>query len=150
AAFHGNPAVYPLSDWDLVGTYQNGIQFPGYRLPLNNWVRLVFEHDGLTQMRLSVDGEAVTSPHGVLSGIPGVGPKGICVGNSVDDGDQPFAGAIDEIKVWRLDPHRMRRQFLDRPFDRATADCWARYVRSLRAAFAKYPDCKKKLIAAIR
>jgi len=149
-AFHGNPAVYPQQDWDIVSTYKDGLQIPGYRVPLNKWIRVVFEHDGLTQMRLSVDGVAVTSPRGVLSGVPGVGPKGICIGNSVVDGEQPFPGDIDEIKVWRLDPRAVRNQFLGRPIDQATADCWARHVRSLTAAFAKYPDCAKKLTAEMR
>lgn len=149
-AFRGNPAVYPQSDWDIVSTYKDGLQFPGYRLPLNKWVHLLFEHDGLTQTRLSVDGTAVTWPRGVLSGVPGVGPKGICIGNSVGDGDARFPGDIDEIKVWRLDPRRHRNQFLDRPLDKDTADCWARHVQSLRAAFARYPDCARTLTADIR
>jgi hypothetical protein len=148
-AFHGNPAVYPQNDWDVISTYKDGLQVPGYRVPLNQWVRLLFEHDGLTQMRLSVDGVPVTSPRGVLSGVPGVGPKGICIGNSVVDGDQPFPGDIDEVKVWRLDPRRYRNQFQDRPLDQATADCWARHVQSLRAALAEYPDCAKKVTAGI-
>ncbi len=150
AAFRGRPAAYPDSEWDIAGTYKNGVQVPGYRLPVNKWVRLLFVHDGLTQMSLFVDGEAVTSPHGVLSGIPGVGTKGICIGNSVEDGDQPFPGEIDEVKVWRLDPNRIRKQFLDRPVDKATADCWARHVQSLHDAFRRHPDCAKKLTAEIR
>jgi len=150
ASFRGRPAAYPDSTWDTFGTYKDGLQFPGYRLTINKWVRLFFEHDGMTQMRLLVDGEAVTWPRGVLSGVPGVGPKGIGIGNSVEDGDQPFPGEIDEIKVWRLDPHRVRKQFLDRPVDKDTADCWARHVRSLRDAFRKHPDCAKKLTAEMR
>jgi hypothetical protein len=109
AAFRGDPSLYPGS-WTSRGTgsgvdtYKDGIQFPGYRLTANKWVRLLFEHNGMTQMRLSIDGEPVTLPRGVLSGVPGVGPKGICIGNAVDGGEQPFAGEIDEVKVWRLDP----------------------------------------------
>ncbi len=101
-------------------------------------------------MSLFVDGEAVTSPHGVLSVFRESEQKGICIGNSVEDGDQPFPGEIDEVKVWRLDPNRIRKQFLDRPVDKATADCWARHVQSLHDAFRRHPDCAKKLTAAIR
>jgi hypothetical protein len=78
-----------------------------------------------------------------------VGPKGISIGNRLD-GRRPWTGDIDEVKVWRLNPNRVRNQFLGRPIDKETADCWARYVNSLRAAFAKYPDCAKKLTAAMR
>jgi hypothetical protein len=99
-------------------------------------------------MRLIIDG-VETVQHMVLSGVPGVGPKGISIGNTLD-GQHPWAGDIDEVKVWRLNPRRVRNQFLGRPIDKATADCWARYVDSLRAAFAKYPDCAKKLTAGMR
>jgi hypothetical protein len=44
----------------------------------------------------------------------------------------------------------VRKQFLDRPLDAATADCWARHVQSLRDAFRKHPDCAKKLTSEIR
>jgi hypothetical protein len=149
AAFRGDPALYPDSQWDIVSTLKNGVQLPGYRLPANKWVRLLFEHDGMTQMRISVDGEAVTSPYGVLSSVPGVGPKGIGIGNSVEDGDMPLPGEIDEVKVWRLDPNRVRKQFIDRPMDQETADCWTRHVHSLRDAFRKHPDCARKLTREI-
>ncbi len=150
AAFHGSPKVYPDTDWDTVSTYKNGLQFPGYRLTLNKWARLQFEHDGLTTMRLLVDDQPVSTLHYVLSGVPGVGPKGICIGNAVDDGDQPFPGEIDEIRVWRLDPRRVRKQFLERPLDQEAIDCWTRYVQSVTAAFRRHPDCAKQLTAAIR
>jgi hypothetical protein len=126
AGFRGNPAVYPGTAWDGLATYKDGID-PGYRLLPGTWVRVFFEHDGLTQMRLAVDGMNVTFPRGVLSGIPGVGPKGISFGNTLGK-TATFQGDIDEIKIWRLDPARMRRLFLDRPVDQETADCWARFV----------------------
>ena len=149
-AFHGNPAVYPQQDWDIVSTYKDGLQFPGYRVPLNKWIHVLFEHDGLTQMRLSVDGVAVTSPRGVLSGVPGVGPKGICIGNSVVDGDNRFQVTSMRSRCGASIPRAVRKQFLGPPIDQATADCWASHVRSLTAAFAKYPDCAKKLTAEMR
>ncbi len=41
AAFRGRPAAYPDSEWDIAGTY-NGVQVPGYRLPVDTVVRLLF------------------------------------------------------------------------------------------------------------
>jgi hypothetical protein len=111
---------------------------------------VLFEHDGMTQMRISVDGETVTVPHGVLCGVPGVGPKGIGIGNSVEDGDMPLPGEIDEVKVWRLDPNRVRKQFIERPMDQETADCWTRHVQSLRDALRRHPDCAKRLTRDIQ
>jgi hypothetical protein len=139
ARFRGDPVVYgPAWDWVV----------SNFRMKNDQWVRFVWEHDGLSEMRLIIDG-VETVQHMVLSGVPGVGPKGISIGNTLD-GQHPWAGDIDEVKVWRLNPRRVRNQFLGRPIDKATADCWARYVDSLRAAFAKYPDCAKKLTAGMR
>ncbi|KRE30297.1 hypothetical protein ASG82_24575 [Mycobacterium sp. Soil538] len=78
-----------------------------------------------------------------------MGPKGISIGNRLD-GKRPWTGDIDEVKVWRLNPNRVRNQFLGRSIDKETADCWARYVESMRAAFAKYPDCARQLTAGMR
>jgi len=139
ARFRGDPAVYGPS-WDWVGS--------NFRLKNGQWVRLVWEHDGLAEMRLTVDG-ADTVRRLVLSGVPAVGPKGISIGNT-SDGGHPWTGDIDEVKVWRLDPHRVRNQFLGRPIDKDTADCWARYVDSMRAAFEKHPDCARRLTAGMR
>lgn len=141
AAFR-KPSIYGGMDWAELNTFKDGIQFPGYRVPIGPWMRLQFVHDGLTRMQLSVNGAAVT--RGVLSGVPGVGPKGIRIGNAIDK-DEPFGGDIDEIKIWRTDPNEPRRQFVRRPIDRETADCLARYLQSLNAALLKHPDCAKRL-----
>ena len=139
ASFRGDPALYGPS-WDWVVS--------NFQMKNNQWVRFVWEHDGLSEMRLIIEGAEIVR-HLVLSGVPGVGPKGISIGNR-HDGRRPWTGDIDEVKVWRLNPNRVRNQFLGRPIDKATADCWARYVDSMRAAFAKYPDCARQLTAGMR
>jgi hypothetical protein len=148
ATFRVDPSIPPELEAGLIGTYKDGITFPGYRLPVNKWVRLLLVHDGLTQMQFFVDGEAVTWPRSVLCAVPSVGTNGIRIGNALL-GQEPFNGDVDEIQVWRLDPRSIQRAFLNRPFDKATADCWARYAQSMRAAFIKYPDCARKLIDGI-
>jgi hypothetical protein len=82
-------------------------------------------------------------------GFPEWVRKGISIGNTLD-GRHPWTGDIDDVKVWRLNPNRVRNKFLGRPIDKATADYWARYVDSMRAAFVKYPDCAKQLTAEMR
>ncbi|BBX68638.1 LamG domain-containing protein [Mycolicibacterium psychrotolerans] len=139
AKFRGDPVVYGPS-WDWVVS--------GFQMKNGQWVRFVWEHDGLTEMRLTIEGAEIVR-HLVLSGVPAVGPKGISIGNRLD-GKRPWTGDIDEVKVWRLNPHRVRNQFLGRSIDKETADCWARYVESMRAAFAKYPDCARQLTAGMR
>jgi hypothetical protein len=66
--------------------------------------------------------------------------RGLRIGNTLERND-PFAGDIDEIKVWRLDPYERQRQFMSRPMDEATAECWERYLLRMRMALRENPDC---------
>ena len=43
------------------------------------------------------------------------------------------------------DPATGLRQFLGRPADQATIECWERFSATLEAALEKYPDCAIKL-----
>jgi len=135
---------------ESLDTYKNAVTYPGYRVPFGRWTQFVFMHDGLSRMCLYANGDLVAERKQVASGIQDVGPRGISIGNAVGANDERFGGDIDDIKVWRRDPHAMRDQFLDRPFDRASADCWARFLRDLREALAKHPDCAEKLKAGLR
>jgi hypothetical protein len=149
ASFNANPSVNGGVGWDTLGTYHDGLEFPGYRIPVGQWLRLIFEHDGFMQMRLLVDDEPVTRRRTVLSSIRGVGPKGICIGSGFGP-NQTFGGDIDEIRVWRLDPKRMQRQFLERPFDETTANCWAGHLQSLLAALKAQGQCAEAVTRDIK
>jgi hypothetical protein len=137
-------SIYPGMNSDGLNTYQDGVDFPGYRVPYGQWVVINFVHDGFKQMRLYVNGAPVTVARSVLAGVPPVGPKGICIGNSLGGG-APFGGDIDEVKVWRVDPYRDTKQFIARSADTPTTECWERFSASLSAALAKHPDCALKL-----
>jgi len=137
-------SIYPGATSDGLNTYQDGMEFPGYRVPYGKWAVITFLHDGVSQMRLFVDGVPVTVARSVLAAVPPVGPKGISVGNDLGGG-APFGGDIDEVKIWRVDPATGLRQFLGRPADQATIECWERFSATLEAALEKYPDCAIKL-----
>jgi hypothetical protein len=139
-------SIYPGMNSDGLNTYQDGVAFPGYRVPYGKWVVLTFVHDGFSQMRLYADGVPVTVARSVLAGVPPVGPAGISIGNGLNGG-APFGGDIDEVRVWRVDPYAGIRQFVARPADKATIACWERFSESLDKALAKYPDCAIKLDA---
>jgi hypothetical protein len=79
-----------------------------------------------------------------LAGVPPVGPAGISIGNGLNGG-APFGGDIDEVRVWRVDPYAGIRQFVARPADKATIECWKRCSESLKKALADHPDCAIKL-----
>ncbi len=137
--------------WAFSGTNHDGISTaehgssPPYYVRWGKWITIGFLHDGLDTMELFMDGERVARRTGLLAGIPGVGPLGVNVGNSPGSAGLCLEGDIDEVKVWRLDPQAMRRLFLARPFDEATAECWERIFRCIRDALARNPDCAQQL-----
>jgi Concanavalin A-like lectin/glucanases superfamily len=133
----------------LTGTPQAGVSsfsdtpdgFPA-AVPTNTWVTLALVHDGIDAMELYLDGAMIARRRGIERGVPGVGPVGVTIGNDFAGGT-PLRGEIDEIKVWRLDPHQRLRQFLARPMDEATADCWERYLLRVREALATNTKCAR-------
>ena len=143
--FVGN-SIYPGMTSDGFNTFQDGMDSPGYRLPFGAWTTITFHHDGASQMRLYADGVPVTVARPILAAVPPVGPKGVSIGNGLGGG-MPFGGDIDEVKVWRVDPNTEFLDFIARPMDRPTIDCWARFRDDLARALAQHPDCARKLDA---
>jgi hypothetical protein len=138
----------PTGNFDHISANEHGPPGSPYVVPLNQWVTLGFEHDGLNVMQLVADGKVVARRTDLRDGVPGVGPQGVCIGNLVD-GPWPLQGEVDEVKIWRPDPDALRRQFLGRPYDPATADCWTRFFRSLREALQQEPDCAQQIATQI-
>jgi hypothetical protein len=142
ATFRGK-STWPLQTTDGIDSYSDTLNSQPYNVPIGQWVTLGFVHDGLDTMELLVNGQVIARRTGLLAGVPGVGPGGVSIGNSADNQPNYLNGDIDEIKVWRLDPHAMRRQFLSRPVNDATADCWERFLRCLYEALGRHPDCAR-------
>ncbi len=100
-------------------------------------------HDGLDTMELYADGQLVARRTGLLAGVPGVGSQGVFIGTSGTYTTHVLDGDIDEVKVWRLNPNIMDEQFFSRPVDKAVANCWERFFRSLAEALDRHPDCAR-------
>jgi len=132
---------------DGISTAEHG-QPPLYYVRTGTWATFGLLHDGLDAMELSVDGEVIARRTGLQAGIPGVGPLGVTIGNWPGNA-LVLEGDIDEVKVWRPDPQAMRRLFLSRPFDEASAQCWERLFRCLQNALARHPDCAAQLAAEV-
>ena len=64
---------------------------------------------------------------------------GVSIGNTAFGG--PLNGEIDDVKIWRYNPHRMADEFFDRPMDDATIDCYKRFFKELEEAFRRHPEC---------
>jgi hypothetical protein len=144
ARFEG-PRSQLLEGNVLLPTDSGGISSPrGSVLLGKDWTTLGFLHDGIDTMELYADGQLIARRTDLLANVARVGPLGISIGN--DPGGNCFLGGeIDEVKIWRLDPSIMDRQFFERPVDKAVAKCWERFFHSLAKALKRYPDCGRHL-----
>ncbi len=141
ATFRGK-STQPLQTTDWIDSYSDALSQP-YNLPIGQWVSVGFLHDGLDTMELLVNGQVIARRRGLLASVPGVGSGGVSIGNSADNQPNYLNGDIDEIKVWRLDPRGMGNEFLSRPIDDATADCWEQFLRKLREILDRHPECAR-------
>lgn len=120
-----------------------------HSVPANKWVRLGFHHDGFAKMGLFLNGVLVGEA--VIEGnIPPVQSLGVSIGNDTDVGGLQFPGEIDELKIWRLDPKAMKREFLGRPYTKETAQCWQRYFEKIIHTVKENPEQHKALAQLIR
>jgi hypothetical protein len=128
---------------DVINTYS-----APQPIPLGQWVRLTFEHDGFSRMRLFIDdGLAATS--GVINGIPGVEPAGVAIGNATDTSTGFLRGDINSVKIWRPDPRAMWHDFAQRPIDEKIADCWHDVLLRFTEILREHPECERMLRAGL-
>jgi Concanavalin A-like lectin/glucanases superfamily len=134
---------------DGISTVSDGLGGGNYQVPLGQWVNVVFEHDGIAAMRLYADGQKVAERHQVLAGIRDAGAVGLRIGNAGSGADECLGGDIDEIKLWRLDPQALWREFSRRPLDAAAAACWHDFLLRIDEILRAHPDCAR-LLGALR
>jgi Concanavalin A-like lectin/glucanases superfamily len=150
ARFKGNRS--PLLPHEGLPTDSGGIETPpGSVLLGNNWTTLAFVHNGIDTIELYADGQLLAQRTDILASVGKVGPRGISIGNGLNSGEffrgEPcfLGGEIDEVKIWRLDPSIMDRQFFDRPKDPEITECWNRFFHSLAKALQQNPECARKI-----
>jgi hypothetical protein len=125
---------------DTIATDIHGLA-PNIEVPYDQWVTLGFLHDGLTTIELSIDGVTVarTKPRWPVR------PEfGATIGNA-GYVEFPLVGDVDEVKIWRLDPYRIPRDFFDRPKDDATVRCWLEFLRWWRRWRKTNPECADEM-----
>ena len=94
------------------------------RVPLNQWCKVVFHHDGITRARLFLDDELIGVRGDYRSGIVPVAGAGVVIGNWTLANQFAFAGSIDRVRVWKRDEFAVIREFTARPVDPAARDAW--------------------------
>jgi concanavalin A-like lectin/glucanase superfamily protein len=135
-AFYVNPddtlvgSVFSLVDgmsgpaWHVVSSATHSPDGVVHRVPLNQWCKVVFHHDGITRARLFLNDSIIAVRGDYRSGVGAVAGAGIVVGNWTLSNQFAFSGLIDRVRVWKHDEAEMTRQFSARHFSPQTRDQW--------------------------
>ena len=124
------------------------IVLPGVPVPVGRWVTLAFQFNGWDRLELSVDGDVVRSKTAPVGPLPGASPLPLDIGGFAG-GWGRYESRIDDVKVWRRNPLALSQDFLNRPMDSETADCWARWGRRLRDWSREHPRCTAELVGQL-
>jgi len=110
-------------------------------IPLNKWTTLGVFFDFITGFSgFTIDGEEVDRVDS--SWAPSLfGTDRIGIGNSMSDLGQNWHGAIDDVKIWRLDPKWVDGTFTNRPVDPRVRDCWDKWSDGLGKALGADIEC---------
>jgi hypothetical protein len=114
------------------------------RVPLRRWATLAFQFNGWDRLEFSVDGDVVSSVTAPVGPLPGASPLPLDIGGFAG-GWGRYESRIDDVKVWRRNPLALSQDFLSRPMDNGTAQCWARWGRRLRDWLQAHPRCAAEL-----
>jgi Concanavalin A-like lectin/glucanases superfamily len=144
AWFNAQPHQYQ------VDSRVNGFD-PSFTVPVGQWMTLGFLYDGASKAELSFNGTTVAR---LQQPLWPVNPS-----NRVFIGDialplslisTNMAGQIDDVKIWRINPHRADDEFTGRPVDEGVKECWAQWTQALRDVLSRHLDCAIHLRDMIR
>lgn len=119
-------------------------------IPFRQWMTLGVFFDFITGFAgFTIDGQEVDRVD--ASWAPSLmGTDRIGIGNSMSDLSQNFRGAIDDIKIWRLDPNWVDKTFTHRPVDPRVRDCWDKWSDGLGKALNDDVECAQRVANLIR
>jgi hypothetical protein len=139
---HDGELIARVLDFGFVAAYSTA--GTGIEVPTGNWVHVAFQYDGVTDLELSVDG----SPMHVTRKFAPVTPldDDFFIGSDFQ-GNKVFQGAIDDVKVWRLNRNYIGNNFGNRPVDDSIIDCWLSWGRRVLELVREDPACAKELLA---
>lgn len=110
-------------------------------LPSDTWMTLALQYDP-AGVQAEINGDVVKrwdEWNGLLAAT-----SGLVIGND-RTGHNGLTGSIDDLKVWRLNPHLIGTIFVGRPVDTSVGRCWAAWSRKLDAVIASDPRCWNKI-----
>ena len=120
------------------------------------WHEAWLTHDGISQLTLQCDGTTVAVARNVYGPVRSVGNRGVAIGNWPDRGQYPFAGYIDEVKLYRYDPSKDFQNLLNpccfdgKAFDAILAELKANKVLNAGGGYWQLLQQLARLIALLR
>jgi hypothetical protein len=111
------------------------------------WTRVTFIHNGFS-LQLWLDDELAGYRDDIDAGVMGVQPEGVHIGAWPTGNKYFLAGALDEIKIWKLDPTFRSQRLFCRTMDFATEYC----LRGVIAEIVRReddPETRADMIAAL-
>jgi hypothetical protein len=94
------------------------------------WTHVTFLHNGFS-LQLWLEGELAGYRDDIRSGVLGVQPGGVHIGAWPSSNKYVLKGALDEIRIWKLDPFSREERFFCRPMDGRTEVCWRELLRRI-------------------
>lgn len=142
--FLGPPGPGATPTWHGANTIANNVG-PSV-VPVNQWTKLTYLHDGFGTLRLYIDGQ-LAALNNIWSSVPTVQPNGIEIGHWVGDDRYTFSGEIDDVRISIYDPQSIVDEFFCRP-DAKTAKCWEPVIGAL-STLLDNPDTVKQVTSVI-
>ncbi len=151
--FSGGPLIggdcfgLAVFDGEITGTYSlasfaGGLFKSEEIVPTGEWVTIGYMYDGVFRTELTLNGTPVVQRGS--GGHLGPATRHVTIGNRRAPGgvySSPFAGRIDDVKVWRINPHHINDDFTRRPVDDSIARCWADWFRKFKEVMRSEPEC---------
>jgi hypothetical protein len=87
------------------------------------WTRIRFAHTD-TSLLLYLDGVLAGARHDIISPVLSVQGTGVHIGFAPGAYPDTLRGRLDELRIWKYDPHYFTKKFFCRPMSRETEACW--------------------------
>lgn len=110
-------------------------------VPIGEWITVAWTYDGALHADFSLNGTVVKQFTNLNAPWPEVGRVTIGCRMGPDGPSGHFTGRIDDVKVWRLNPHRINDEFTGRPMDESVRNCWAEWFRKLHDLSRNDAEC---------
>lgn len=124
------------TNWHAPGSQLGELRFSAsledFDIRPGSWVQAGYVYDGIGRAQLFLNGASVKS--WIDRPLQPVRPVAqLTIGNE-RGGSLPFSGLIDDVKIWRPNPHRITHDFLVRILDGGVSQCWLVWGKAFRAA----------------